>query len=219
GSKIARWTKDNFAAIAACDPVMPPAAYNRLGDNWRPLFALAHIIGGHWPQRVVEAFHALSSTSSSSSSSSFSSSPSPTPPLQLPNSPNHQLPGLHSPGEVGSTLNHQLPQMLLADLRSIFAQSATDRLFSTTLVDCLRALPDRPWSVPPVGTLSVSPKPLTVGRLARYLAPFGIHSQAIRIGSRRAKGYELADFAPAFTHLLGLNPNGTGPSKRDSVTT
>jgi len=34
--KLARWTKDNFAAIQACDPPMPKAAFNRLGDNWRP---------------------------------------------------------------------------------------------------------------------------------------------------------------------------------------
>jgi putative DNA primase/helicase len=59
GSKIARWTKDNFAAIAACDPVMPPAAYNRLGDNWRPLIALAQVIGGHWPALVADAFAKL----------------------------------------------------------------------------------------------------------------------------------------------------------------
>jgi hypothetical protein len=47
GRKIARWVKDNFAAIAACDPLLPPEAFNRLGDNWRPLFAIAQIIGGH----------------------------------------------------------------------------------------------------------------------------------------------------------------------------
>jgi hypothetical protein len=59
GRKIARWAQDNFAAIAACDPVLPPEAYNRLADKWRPLFAIAQVIGGHWPQRVLEAFRQL----------------------------------------------------------------------------------------------------------------------------------------------------------------
>jgi hypothetical protein len=59
GRKIARWARDNFAAIAACDPVMPDTAFNRLADNWRPLFAIAQIIGGHWPQRALNAFHAF----------------------------------------------------------------------------------------------------------------------------------------------------------------
>src|SRR6266581_3071825 len=54
--KLARWTQDNFAAIQACDPPMPKAAFNRLGDNWRPLFAIAQIAGGDWPARVLAAF-------------------------------------------------------------------------------------------------------------------------------------------------------------------
>ena len=34
-------------------------AHNRLADNWRPLFAVAHVIGGHWPQRAADAFTVL----------------------------------------------------------------------------------------------------------------------------------------------------------------
>jgi putative DNA primase/helicase len=66
GRKLARWAQDNYDAIAAtaANPVMPDAAYNRLGDNWRPLFALAQVIGGHWPERLTAAFHALSSSPS-----------------------------------------------------------------------------------------------------------------------------------------------------------
>jgi len=43
--KLARWAQDNFAALQACDPAMPPTAFNRLADNWRPLFAIARIAG------------------------------------------------------------------------------------------------------------------------------------------------------------------------------
>ena len=59
GRKIARWAKDNFAAIKATDPVLPRAAYNRLADNWRALFAIAQVLGGEWPGRILEAFMAL----------------------------------------------------------------------------------------------------------------------------------------------------------------
>jgi hypothetical protein len=54
--KLARWAKDNFATLAACDPPLPPSAFNRLADNWRPIFAVAQTVGGHWPQRALDAF-------------------------------------------------------------------------------------------------------------------------------------------------------------------
>src|SRR5437667_909957 len=57
--KLARWAQDNFAALQACDPAMPPTAFNRLADNWRPLFAIAQIAGGDWPRRAREAFNHL----------------------------------------------------------------------------------------------------------------------------------------------------------------
>ncbi len=57
--KLARWAQDNFAALQACDPPMPPTAYNRVADNWRPLFAIAHIAGGDWPKLALEAYNHL----------------------------------------------------------------------------------------------------------------------------------------------------------------
>src|SRR5205807_419727 len=57
--KIARWVKDNFAALAACKPDLPPSAFNRLADNWRPLLAIAQIAGGHWPDLARNAFNQL----------------------------------------------------------------------------------------------------------------------------------------------------------------
>ena len=38
---------------------MPPGAYNRVADNWRPIFAIAQIAGGDWPQLALEAYHHL----------------------------------------------------------------------------------------------------------------------------------------------------------------
>ncbi|HWX19435.1 MAG TPA: DUF3631 domain-containing protein [Candidatus Binatia bacterium] len=56
GRKLARWAKDNLEALKACKPTMPPGVYNRLADNWRPLFAVAQLAGGDWPARALAAF-------------------------------------------------------------------------------------------------------------------------------------------------------------------
>lgn len=54
--KLARWCADNFDQLAKCDPELPTGVYNRLADNWRPIFAIAQIVGGDWPRRAREAF-------------------------------------------------------------------------------------------------------------------------------------------------------------------
>jgi putative DNA primase/helicase len=53
--KLARWIADHTEEIAACDPKLPEHLYNRIGDNWRPLFAIAEIAGGDWPHRCTQA--------------------------------------------------------------------------------------------------------------------------------------------------------------------
>jgi putative DNA primase/helicase len=58
--QLARWAADNFAVLQSCDPPLPPTAFNRLADNWRPLFAVAQVAGGDWPERAKEAFERLS---------------------------------------------------------------------------------------------------------------------------------------------------------------
>lgn len=51
----ARWTADHAARLAATDPVLPAALFNRTADNWRPLFAIAELAGGDWPARLAAA--------------------------------------------------------------------------------------------------------------------------------------------------------------------
>ena len=53
--QLARWTTDNSATLAACDPTLPPGVLNRRADKWRPLFAIAESAGGVWPERVKRA--------------------------------------------------------------------------------------------------------------------------------------------------------------------
>jgi putative DNA primase/helicase len=57
--KLARWCADNRELIKSHDPVLPEAAFNRVGDNWRPMFAAAEVAGGDWPQRIADAFAKL----------------------------------------------------------------------------------------------------------------------------------------------------------------
>jgi putative DNA primase/helicase len=57
--KLARWVEDNRHAFESRDPKMPQGAFNRLADNWRPLFVIAELAGGDWPRRCAEAFAKL----------------------------------------------------------------------------------------------------------------------------------------------------------------
>ena len=54
--KLARYCADNQSRLEGCEPVLPANASNRVGDNWRPLFAIAEIAGGDWPRRAASAF-------------------------------------------------------------------------------------------------------------------------------------------------------------------
>ena len=40
--------------IAACNPPLPPGCRNRKGENWRVLFQIAHVIGGHFANGEYE---------------------------------------------------------------------------------------------------------------------------------------------------------------------
>ncbi len=169
--KLARWCADSLAALEGCDPALPSTAFNRLSDNWRPLFAVATIAGGDWPQRAAAAFAKLATNTDTDSQG------------------------------IGA--------MLLADIRRVFAEAQTGRLFSRSIVESLCAMTDRPWPEAHRG------KAITETWLARRLRDFGISSRTIRMPNERAKGYEAADFTEAFQRYL---PAGE-ESKRDSVTT
>jgi Protein of unknown function (DUF3631)/VirE N-terminal domain len=62
--KLARFVADRVTQLEAIDPVLPNGVFNRLADNWRPLFAVAEVVGGNWPQRCADAFTKLNSAAS-----------------------------------------------------------------------------------------------------------------------------------------------------------
>jgi hypothetical protein len=50
--KIVRWASD-LADLP--EVALPPTLANRIGDNWRPLLAIAELAGGDWPARAQKA--------------------------------------------------------------------------------------------------------------------------------------------------------------------
>ncbi|MBI4328198.1 MAG: DUF3631 domain-containing protein [Chloroflexi bacterium] len=60
--KLVRWTADHREQLEAADPILPDGAFNRLADNWRPLFAIAEAAGADWPRRAAEAFAKLTTS-------------------------------------------------------------------------------------------------------------------------------------------------------------
>ena len=54
----ARWADDNAAFAGDCDPDTG-LMINRNADNWRPLFAIADLVGADWPERIRDAAAAL----------------------------------------------------------------------------------------------------------------------------------------------------------------
>jgi putative DNA primase/helicase len=60
-----RWADDNASLVADCDPDMGDLI-NRNCDNWRPLFAIADLIGADWPSRIREAAAVLTPCESES---------------------------------------------------------------------------------------------------------------------------------------------------------
>ena len=90
---------------------------------------------------------------------------------------------------------------LLAAIRQIFTETGATRISSKQLVEALRAIPLSASGGEGQGEV-VRYSQLTQTTLGRHLSRFGIHSRTLRIGDRLAKGYALADFAPAFSRFL-----------------
>lgn len=51
---MARFVADNIETFEASDPKLPECAFNRLADNWRPLFASAEILLADLKQKFTD---------------------------------------------------------------------------------------------------------------------------------------------------------------------
>jgi len=97
-----------------------------------------------------------------------------------------------SGGDAGGSLGVQL----LSDLRRYFEGGNATSYPTTTLLQFLNEIDDAPWPAFAKG------KPMTARHLSRLLHPYGIFPHPIRLGATVAKGYEVSDFADAFSRYL-----------------
>ena len=113
--------------------------------------------------------------------------------------------------------DEKIPILLLADIRDVFTGQGVERIATKLLME--RLLSDdyemHPWQEWNNGR---GLKPTGMGRL---LTPFGIHAQQLRIDGPKVRGYELAQFADAFSRYLPPPRQGpftryTGTSERES---
>lgn len=100
---------------------------------------------------------------------------------------------------------------LLADIRNLFEESGSQKIFSAAIVERLIEIEGRPWA-----EYGRAQKLISKNQLARLLGKFKIKSTSLRIGSDTSKGYNLADFSEAFERFLP--PSQESLPKRDNVT-
>jgi putative DNA primase/helicase len=50
--KCQRWADDNLERLSMTSPDVPKTNNDRMTDNWMPLFAIAEVAGGDWPELI-----------------------------------------------------------------------------------------------------------------------------------------------------------------------
>ena len=86
---------------------------------------------------------------------------------------------------------------LLAAIREIFEQRKVDALPSAVLVDDLTKDPEGLWA-----EYGMRGEPITAKQVASLLAPYKIHPDVVRDGTRTYRGYKREWFKDAFERYL-----------------
>jgi hypothetical protein len=73
---------------------------------------------------------------------------------------------------------------LLIDIRQIFNETGSDRMFTDDLLRRLHAVEESPWG-------GFRGKPLDARQLAHRLAPYDVKPHQLRIGDKKARGYSV----------------------------
>lgn len=173
-SMAAKWAVDNLNQLMGDEPDIVEKLSDRANNNWEPLFAIADLIGGGWPERARNTAMTLS-----------------------------------------GSIEEMLPRaLLLADIKTIFDDSGSDRLPSQTICVRLAAMEDRPW--PEWGR---SNKAITTNALARLLKDFKISPGTIRVGpTDTSKGYRRSQFKEVFASYLSDPPSQTDTTSQTKQT-
>lgn len=107
--------------------------------------------------------------------------------------------------EQARTESASLGVRLLADLRVVFRQKAADllgtalHLFTDTILDELRKLPEAPWG-------DLKGRPLDSRGLANRLKVYGVKSKKVRIGEETRQGYTAEDLHDPWQRYLPAEP-------------
>lgn len=94
-------------------------------------------------------------------------------------------------------------ELLIGDLRRLFADTGATAMASADVVTALNALEERPWATWTKGM------PLTPNGLARMLRNFDVRPRTNREGTSTFKGYRRADLEPVFARYLPSPPHTT----------
>ncbi|MDQ6437179.1 DUF3631 domain-containing protein [Mesorhizobium sp. LHD-90] len=170
GRKLARWAQDNSDAVQAArldSTVFPSAFDDRQCDCARPLFKIAAVLGGAWPDGIRAALAAVWRDAV---------------PAGAEEDDNLSIALLTDIREVfdGLYLEHQREAAL--------APKSDATITSSRLVDLLISAAEKPWAA-----FGRAQRPLTQYKLANMLRSFGVRPQLV--GRERAGGYRWRQFA------------------------
>ena len=189
--KAARFVNDNEQAIRSADPASPEALNDRQADAWDPLFAIAEVAGGPWPERARRVAQALCGAENEEDAES-----------------DMKIALLTDIRDIFARLGPKEA----ADQIDEGPGRPRDgpRLLTREIIDELVRLEERPW-----GAWGKAQKPLTDVGLSKLLRPYGIRSGTVRGDNDvTGKGYYLRSFEDAFSRYLPL----PGVSTRHTVT-
>lgn len=57
--KCLRWAEDHVAVLKKISVIVEPCGNDRAQDNWEPLVAIAEVVGGGWPGRLLESYRLI----------------------------------------------------------------------------------------------------------------------------------------------------------------
>jgi hypothetical protein len=173
--EAARWAADNADVLAAADPAIPDGIVNRQSDNWRPLIAVADLVGGRWPTQARNVATEMCRAGGGVKSI-----------RELLLEDLRDLFDTEMPDEsYGTRFSAEL-----------FAKKPNE-LFTDEILNALREREDRPWPEFRDGS------PITSKQLAGLLRPLGVKvGRTVRRGGKTLKGYQREWLDDAFARYL-----------------
>jgi Protein of unknown function (DUF3631) len=192
--KIARFVLDQAGSISFANPKRPDGLDDRAWSNWKPLFAIADVAGGSWPERVRQAALALGGRDDSDSEDVGT--------LAL----RHIWEILNPNAEPGEPFLEPLEAISTADL-----------------VGKLTENEEGPWAKWWAQDVSIDKIKAPASALAKILKPFGIKPDQVWIDGKKTRGYRrehLETVALTYLEIDGRNgSNGRTGSSSQAVPT